>query len=163
MVKFSRLIMPLFLVLGGQGANVVKERAAQAQKPLSSGSDTAQVKSKDNFVRVDGVTLRQGSDQQQHYLSALNYWSCMNLAASKEADGDYERFLEELDQMAEAGINHLRVMAASEGSPTRQPFRMLPALQTSPGRYDEAVFVGLDRCVAEAAKRGFRLTMVLGK
>ena len=52
-------------------------------------------------------------------------------------------------------------MAASEGNPTPQPFRMRPALQESPGQYNEEVFVGLDRCLAEMSKRGMRATMTL--
>jgi mannan endo-1,4-beta-mannosidase len=94
--------------------------------------------------------------------TGMNYWSCMNLAAEDEAGGDQRRFLKELDQMAAAGINHLRVMAATQGAEDREPFRVLPALQDKPDHWDERLFVGLDRCIAEAGKRGMRLTMVLG-
>jgi mannan endo-1,4-beta-mannosidase len=63
--------------------------------------------------------------------------------------------------MASKGVNHLRIMAASEGAPTWQPFRMHPALMSSPGTYNEDIFVGLDRCLAEISKRGMRATMTL--
>jgi mannan endo-1,4-beta-mannosidase len=63
--------------------------------------------------------------------------------------------------MAAKGINHLRIMAASEGSPTPQPFRMNPPLLESPGKYNEDVFKGLDICLAEMSKRGMRATMTL--
>lgn len=63
--------------------------------------------------------------------------------------------------MEAAGINHLRLMASSEGNPTHQPFRMYPALMPSPGHWNEDIFVGLDRCLAEMAKRGMRATMTL--
>ncbi|KAH7106924.1 glycoside hydrolase [Auriculariales sp. MPI-PUGE-AT-0066] len=91
----------------------------------------------------------------------MNYWSCMNLAADEDAGGNYTRFIEEMDQMASRGVNHLRIMAASEGAPTIQPFRMYPALMSAPEVWDEKIFVGLDRCVEEARKRGMRLTMTL--
>ncbi|THZ15101.1 glycoside hydrolase [Aureobasidium pullulans] len=113
----------------------------------------------DDFVSVDGFKLkdRQGTV----YLTGLNYWSCMNLAADDHVGGNYSRFITELDQMKAHGVNHLRIMAASEGAPTHQPFRMYPALMESPGNYNEAIFVGLDRCLNEMSKRGMRATMTL--
>lgn len=91
----------------------------------------------------------------------LNYWSCLNLAADDSAGGNHSRFITELDQMAAKGVNHLRLMASSEGSPTHQPFRMYPALMQSPGDYNEDIFVGLDRCLDEMQRRGMRATMTL--
>lgn len=113
----------------------------------------------DDYVKVDG--LRMHSKDGPFYSTGINYWACMNLAADDSVGGNHSRFITELDQMAAVGINHLRIMAASEGNPTPQPFRMRPALQESPGQYNEAVFVGLDRCLAEMANRGMRATMTL--
>lgn len=112
-----------------------------------------------DYIRVDGLRLH--SNNGTYYSTGMNYWACMNLAADDRAGGNHSRFLTELDQMAAVGINHLRIMAGSEGNPTPQPFRMAPALQESPGGYNEDVFVGLDRCLAEMAKRGMRATMTL--
>ncbi|KAF2185669.1 glycoside hydrolase family 5 protein [Zopfia rhizophila CBS 207.26] len=53
-------------------------------------------------------------------------------------------------------------MAASEGASTAQPYRMNPPLLQAPGQYNEKVFEGLDRCLAEMSKRGMRATMTLG-
>ncbi|KAN0063242.1 hypothetical protein ACQY0O_004406 [Thecaphora frezii] len=113
-----------------------------------------------DFVRVDGLRLKD-SHNQTTYLHGINYWACMNLAADGKYGGEHKRFITELDQMAAKGINHLRIMASSEGNPTPQPFRMSPALQQAPGEYNEGIFVGLDRCLAEMAKRGMRATMTL--
>ncbi len=113
-----------------------------------------------DFIHVDKLRLRDSSNKE-YYLTGINYWACMNLAADSDAGGSYHRFITELDQMAAAGINHLRIMAGSEGAPSQQPFRMDPPLQTSPGVYNEKIFVGLDRCLAEMAKRGMRATMTL--
>lgn len=91
----------------------------------------------------------------------MNYWACMNLAADETSGGNYSRLVTELDQMAAKGINHLRIMAGSEGAPTPQPFRMNPPLMNSPGQYNEDIFKGLDICLAEMSKRGMRATMTL--
>lgn len=113
----------------------------------------------DDFVRVNGFEFEDNAGSV--YLTGLNYWSCLNLAADESAGGNHSRFITELDQMAAKGVNHLRIMAGSEGAPTWQPFRMHPALMPSPGEYNEAIFVGLDRCLAEMAARGMRATMTL--
>ena len=85
----------------------------------------------------------------------------MNLAADDKAGGNYSRLVTELDQMAAKGINHLRIMAGSEGAPTPQPFRMNPPLMNAPGDYNDDIFKGLDICLAEMSKRGMRATMTL--
>lgn len=113
----------------------------------------------DDYISVSGLRLH--SNAGTYYSTGMNYWACMNLAADDSAGGNHSRFLTELDQMAAHGINHLRIMAGSEGNPTPQPFRMRPALQEAPGEYNEDVFVGLDRCLAEMSKRGMRATMTL--
>ncbi|KAG9565363.1 glycoside hydrolase, partial [Aureobasidium melanogenum] len=113
----------------------------------------------DDFVSVNGSKLKDR--QGIVYLTGMNYWSCMNLAADDHVGGNYSRFITELDQMQAHGINHLRIMASSEGAPTWQPFRMYPALMEAPGAYNEAIFVGLDRCLNEMGKRGMRATMTL--
>jgi mannan endo-1,4-beta-mannosidase len=91
----------------------------------------------------------------------MNYWACMNLAADEKSGGNYSRLVTELDQMAAKGINHLRIMAGSEGAPTPQPFRMNPPLMSAPGQYNDDIFQGLDICLAEMSKRGMRATMTL--
>jgi mannan endo-1,4-beta-mannosidase len=91
----------------------------------------------------------------------MNYWACMNLAASETSGGNYSRLVTELNQMAAKGINHLRIMAGSEGAQTPQPFRMNPPLMEAPGQYNDDIFKGLDICLAEMSKRGMRATMTL--
>ena len=128
---------------------------------LSSQKPASHAIAADDYIAVDGLWLRDGRGRP-HFVQGMNYWSCMNLGASDEAGGDIRRLAMELDQLAAVGINHLRVVAASEGSAKRAPFRILPALQHLPGQWDERIFAGLDRCVAEAGKRGMRLTLVMG-
>jgi mannan endo-1,4-beta-mannosidase len=113
-----------------------------------------------DFIHVDGLRLKDSKGL--HYLTGINYWACMNLAAPDHLGGNITRLRIELDQMAAKGVNHLRIMASSEGAPTPQPFRMNPALLNSPGNYNEELFKGLDICLAEMGKRGMRATMTLG-
>ena len=112
-----------------------------------------------DFVSVNG--LRFKDSKGTHYVTGMNYWACMNLAADESVGGNYSRLTTELDQMAAKGVNHLRIMASSEGAPTPQPFRMNPPLMQEPGNYNEVVFAGLDRCLDEMSKRGMRATMTL--
>ncbi|KAF2853657.1 glycoside hydrolase family 5 protein [Plenodomus tracheiphilus IPT5] len=112
-----------------------------------------------DFVHVDGLRLYDSTGL--HYITGINYWACMNLAAGPSTGGNYSRLVTELDQMAAKGINHLRIMASSEGAPTQQPFRMNPPLLQEPGKYNEDVFQGLDICLNEMSKRGMRATMTL--
>ncbi len=57
-------------------------------------------------------------------------------------------------------MTNLRVVAGSEG-PNDAPYRMVAALQTAPGVYDEQVYFGLDVLLAEMGKRGMRAVMCL--
>lgn len=147
-----------------QEHNIYQHSASSAQNVLSWDKNNIPsyiAVEEDDFIQVDGLWLRD-SKGKPHFIEGMNYWSCMNLGSSEAAGGNLSRLQMELDQMAAVGINHLRIMASTEGSDHRQPFRILPALQYKPGFWDEQVFLGLDRCIAEAGKRGMRLTMVMG-
>ena len=124
-------------------------RPSQAKPTYKNGEIDA-----NDFVYADNLRLYDGAGL--HYLTGLTYWSCMNLAADDSVSGNYSRLVTELDQMAAKGVNHLRVMASSEGASTPQPFRMNRPLMQAPGQYNEEIFVGLDTCLAEMAKRGMR-------
>ncbi|KAF2275754.1 glycoside hydrolase [Westerdykella ornata] len=136
-----------------------KYKASFDDFPRRKGQNANRIDPSD-FIHVDGLRLKDSSGL--HYITGLNYWACMNLAADASQGGNYTRLVTELDQMAAKGVNHLRIMAASEGAPTPQPFRMNPPLLEAPGQYNEKVFVGLDICLDEMSKRGMRATMTLG-
>lgn len=88
---------------------------------------------------------------QPYYFLGTNFWYGMNLG-SKGEGGDRQRLLAELDQLTALGISNLRVVAGSEG-PDSAPWRMKPALQTAPGKYNEDLWDGLDFLLDEMAKR----------
>ncbi|CBQ71814.1 related to Endo-1,4-beta-mannosidase [Sporisorium reilianum SRZ2] len=149
-MKFTISTAAAFLAMLMLGLDVASASPLTHRAPIAAH----------DFIHVDKLRLRDSSNNL-HYLTGINYWACMNLAADADAGGDHARFLTELDQLAAAGVNHLRIMAASEGSATPQPFRMEPPLQSALGEYNEKIWVGLDRCLAEMAKRGMRATITL--
>ena len=118
------------------------------------------------FVVRDGTKLRieaeggPGSIGKEYKYLGVNYWYGANVA-SKGPGGDRQRLERELDNLAEMGVTNLRVMAASEG-PDSEPYRMVPAMQISPGVYNEDVLDGLDYLLHEMRKRGMRAVMCLG-
>ena len=125
--------------------------AAKTDKPASAASAAA------SFVAVkDGRFVLAG---KAYYFAGANFWQGMNLGVDGPS-GDRGRVLRELDRMRDLGLTNLRVMASSEG-PNTEPYRMVPALMTSPGEYDGSVLDGLDFLLAEMGKRGLSAVMVL--
>jgi mannan endo-1,4-beta-mannosidase len=109
------------------------------------------------FVSVDGTRFLL--DGLPYHFAGANVWYGMNLASTGPG-GDRQRLDRELDLLRDLGITNLRVMAGSEG-PDREPWRVVPALQTAPGVYDPQLLDGLDYLLAAAARRDLRLVLCL--
>ena len=104
---------------------------------------------KNKFIKVEnGHFLRDG---KPYYYIGTNYWYGAILGSKGKA-GNRQRLIEELDLMKANGIDNLRVLAGAEG-PDGEPRRVSPALQVSPGVYNEELLEGLDFLLAEMAKR----------
>ncbi|KAL0083215.1 glycoside hydrolase family 5 protein [Phycomyces blakesleeanus] len=114
--------------------------------------------STDEFVKVDGQGFTRLG--KPYLIAGANYWQGMNLGADKCNGGDRDRLTKEIKQMASMGINNLRVMAASEG-PDDQPYRMRPSLMPAPGKYNEAIFVGLDYLLDTMGRYNMTAVMTL--
>ena len=110
-----------------------------------------------NYVKVNGTHF-EINGKPYYYLGA-NFWAGMNLA-SKGQGGDRERLLRELDAMKKLGINNLRILAGSEG-PDTEPYRIVPALQQSPGVYNKDLLDGLDFLLAGMGKRNMYAVMCM--
>jgi mannan endo-1,4-beta-mannosidase len=110
-----------------------------------------------DFVKVKGVQFTR--DNKPYYFIGANFWQGMNLG-SKGPGGDRAKLVRELDRLQAMGITNLRIMAASEG-PDTEPWRMVPALQKSPGVYDEAVMDGLDFFISELGARNMTAVVTL--
>jgi mannan endo-1,4-beta-mannosidase len=111
----------------------------------------------EDFVTVKGTKFFIG-EKEYEYLGA-NFWYGFNLG-SPGKHGNRERLHRELDRLKALNVTNLRIMAASEG-PDQSPYRMLPALQPSPGKYNEDLLIGLDYLLKEMAKRKMKAVMVL--
>lgn len=109
------------------------------------------------FVSVDGTQFQLNN--KTYTFMGTNFWYGLNLG-SKGVGGDRERLKRELDKLSSLGIKNLRVMAATEG-PNNQPYRMVPAMQIAPGKYDMQVVDGLDFLLSEMKKREMKAVMVL--
>jgi mannan endo-1,4-beta-mannosidase len=103
----------------------------------------------------DFVTVADGTFQlsgKPYYFIGTNYWYGAILG-SQGKYGNRERLLRELDHLSSIGVKNLRVLAGAEG-PDGEPFRVTPALQLSPGVYNDDLLDGLDFLLSEMKKRG---------
>ncbi len=110
-----------------------------------------------DFVTVKNTGF-EINGKPYHYLGT-NFWYGLNLG-SKGAGGNRDRLLRELDRLQALGVTNLRIMAGSEG-PDTEPYRMVPAMQTGPGVYNQEVLDGLDFLLDEMKKRDMKAIMCL--
>jgi mannan endo-1,4-beta-mannosidase len=111
----------------------------------------------DGFVRVSAMTFTRNG--KPYTFMGTNFWYGLNIGSNGEG-GNRARLIRELDRLSSMGVKNLRIMAGSEG-PDTEPYRMVPALQTEPGKYNEEVLAGLDFLLTEMAKRDMVAVMCL--
>ena len=117
---------------------------------LLAASVTAQ-----QFISVRGHQLMRGGGPY-HFVGA-NYWYGALLALDNDG---LSRVRRELDFLKANGVTNVRLLAGAEGSgPINGVTRVGPPLQTEQGKFDTRVLTGLDRLLAELAKR--RMTAVI--
>ena len=110
-----------------------------------------------SFVQVkNGHFERDGAP---YLFMGANFWQGMNLGSVTKG-GDRSLLIRELDQMKKIGITNLRVLALSEG-PNSEPYRIIPAVQTTPTALNESLLVGLDFLLSEMQKRGMTAVVCL--
>ena len=96
---------------------------------------------------------------KSYYFVGTNYWYG-GILASEGRGGDRERLIKELDLMKQVGIDNLRILAGAEG-PDNEPYRVTPALQLSPGVYNDTLLTGLDFLLNEMSKRNMLAILYL--
>lgn len=103
------------------------------------------------FWSVSGGRFHKGADVSPVYFLGTNMWYGPLLASDTGA-ADMDRLRAELDSLKALGMTNLRVLVGADGAAGVKS-KVEPTLQTAPGVYDENVFVGLDRFLAELGKR----------
>ncbi len=98
-------------------------------------------------------------DGKPFFVSGFNYWAGPTLAREGNAAG-WDQVRRDLDGLQAAGINMLRVMAATEG-PDTEPFRIVPSIQPALGQYDPAGLAGVVRFADELKTRGLHAIFTL--
>lgn len=108
------------------------------------------------FVHVRGTQFEY--DGKPYYFAGTNMWYGAYLG-SPGATGDRERLIRELDKLNSLGLTNIRVCAASENSKMNKAIK--PAIQISPGIYDEEILEGLDFLLYEMGKRNMHAVLYL--
>lgn len=143
-------IIGVIVILIGLGLSACGRPAPPQATPMPTPTPSP-------FVTVsDGKFSLAG---QPYYFVGVNFWQGMNLGVAGPG-GNRTQLVKELEQLQQLGVTNLRIMAAAEG-PDTEPYRLTPALQISPGEYNEQVLDGLDYLLAQMGPRGLRAVMVL--
>ncbi|KAI7856338.1 glycoside hydrolase superfamily [Circinella umbellata] len=116
--------------------------------------------SENGFVKINEDGTGFTRNHENYMIRGANYWQGINLGADEAWGGDRERMERELKQLADMGVNNVRIMAASEG-PDDQPYRMRPSLMYKPGEYREPIFEGLDYLLDAIDRNGMTAVMTM--
>jgi mannan endo-1,4-beta-mannosidase len=115
---------------------------------LLTGCSSLFISEKPNFVKVNGTQFELAG--HPYYFAGTNLWYGGYLGSPGQT-GNRARLIRELDNLKSLGITNLRLCAASEQSLMGRS--VSPAIQISPGVYDENLLKGLDFLLAELNKR----------
>ena len=106
-----------------------------------------------NFIQVEEAQLYKNN--QPYYFIGANFWQAVHLAMQ-----DKEQLKRELDHLQGLGVNNLRIMLGFEG-PVDAPWRVQPALQNEPKKYNEDFFEAIDYLLVELSERQMTAVLVL--
>ncbi len=109
------------------------------------------------FVTVEQERFMKNG--KEYTFLGTNFWQGMNLG-SQGLGGDRAKLIRELDHLNSLGIKQLRILALSEGT-SSDPYRIIPAVQTSPTTINETLLQGLDFLLDEMKKRDMTAVICL--
>jgi len=117
---------------------------------------TANMKRKSSgFVERRGKQLLL--DGEPYRFVGANLWYGAYLGADAPY-GDRARLGRELDRLRALGVSNVRILASAEEGPLASSIK--PGFRTKDG-WNEALFAGLDYCMAELAKRDLKAVLYL--
>lgn len=111
------------------------------------------------------VSVQNGKfnlNNKAYYFAGTNFWHAAYLGMESVTDSkiaNRKKLINELDHLKSLGVTNLRVLAASESSNLLMSLR--PAMQTTPGQYDENFLIGLDFLLNEMGKRDMKAVLFL--
>jgi mannan endo-1,4-beta-mannosidase len=123
----------------------------------SEPSNTLTIKlpiSTNNFVTVENGQFYR-NDKPYHFIGT-NYWYGPLIAAK---NGNRARLHQELDQLKQYGVTNLRILVGADGGLGNSVVK--PALQLSPGKYNNDLLEGLDYLLIEMKKRNMVAVLYL--
>lgn len=109
-----------------------------------------------NYVRVQGTHFIL--DNKPYYFIGTNFWYGCYIGSTGQTGGR-DRLIRELDRLKANGIDNLRILGASEASTNQEVVK--PAIQISPGVYDDSLLIGLDFLLSEMGKREMKAVVFL--
>lgn len=111
------------------------------------------------FITVrDAHFYLPGADTPAYFIGT-NFWYAPVLASTGQG-GNRDRLARELNAMQALGITNLRVLAGGDGAEGICS-RVAPALQKTPGVYNDTLLDGLDYLLAELEQRGMHAVLYL--
>jgi mannan endo-1,4-beta-mannosidase len=110
----------------------------------------------EKFIQVQGAHFIL--DGKPYYFAGTNFWYGSYIGSTGRT-GDRERLIRELDRLKDIGITNLRILGASESSNSSNAIK--PAIQISPGVYDDSLLTGLDFLLSEMNKRNLHAVIFL--
>jgi mannan endo-1,4-beta-mannosidase len=93
-----------------------------------------------------------------YYFVGTNFWYGCFIGSTGQT-GDTLRLRRELDRLKSKGIDNLRILGASEASTNQKVVQ--PAIQISPGIYNDSLLIGLDFLLSEMGKRDMKAVIFL--
>ncbi|MGD0337181.1 MAG: T9SS type A sorting domain-containing protein [Bacteroidota bacterium] len=117
---------------------------------------TAYVRPQQHYVQVKDT--RFVLDGKPYYFAGTNFWYGCYLGSTGQT-GNRERLIRELDRLKANGIDNLRILGASESSSFSDAVK--PAIQISPGVYNDSLLIGLDFLLSEMNKRDMHAVIFL--